>query len=283
MKTKLAKHLKWNTRKNAFLLFLSMVGALLLFGGCKGKGNTLFEKALPEYSALFMYKYDGETCTQYDLYDPSIEQQILDTLSSVSVKEVKNWSPDQLTYPIYGLHMSQSDGSNLIVAWSNNYMIVDDGSVYSFDYDIEGILSGHPWNDQKVMKNTTFFPCSRVLSLKEETWIPTLLKEVTDMNPPEGISIGLVEKDGNLFTVSLTNNTEEEWCYGTYFSVQAYLDGYWYDIPTVPGNWAFHDIAMVLAPGTSVKETYDIGMYGDLPAGLYRLEVEDMVVAFVVE
>ncbi|MBQ7360765.1 MAG: hypothetical protein IJW63_11815 [Lachnospiraceae bacterium] len=270
-----------------FASIFALAVALLSLAGCGSKGNTLFEKAAPNNSALIMYEYgymydgsDTKEGVQYSMYTAATEKEFLAELSNVNAKEVNDWSLEDLSFPIYGMWIGTAEGNSLNIAWSGNYLITEEGKVYNFDLDMKDLLSKYEWQDVDSFTNATFFPCSRVLSLDEDGWTPTLLKEVNEMNPPSGISMELVERKGNLFTIKLTNNTEEEWCYGTYFSVQAYIDGAWYDIPAIPGNWAFHDIAMILKPGASVEETYNIGMYGDLPAGEYRLEVEDMTLEF---
>lgn len=274
---------------STYFLFLPICLLILItaFCGCNNAGNTLFDSASPDNSALVIYKYgyinDGSNAlggTQYTMYDSVTEKELLAKLSSLSLKEVQDWSTDKIEFPLYGMWCSTADGESLNIAWTGNYLITEDGKTFECDFNIEDLITGYEWRDVDSFTHATFFPCSRILSLDESDWIPTLLREVTDLTAPEGIEMSLVKRDGTKFTVQLANHTEEEWCYGTYFSVKTNIDGIWYDIPTMPGNWAFTDIAMILMPGGSMERTYDISMYGDLPAGAYALEVEGMIITF---
>ena len=289
MKMNIKSGVKIRSAKTVSLLFV-LIGLIALVAGCGSDGNTLFREAAPENSALMMYKYgytsDGSDTLggiKYSMYTATTEKEFLAELSNITVKEVDDWSPDKLEYPLYGMWIGTSTGESLNVAWTGDYLITEDGKTYKHDFDIEELISRYEWRDTSTFSNATFFPCSRALSLGTDGWNTSLLKEVIDLSAPDGIEMTLVNREDSTFTIKLTNNTDEDWCYGTYFSVQALIDETWYDIPTIPGNWAFPDIAIMLMPKASVEETYNIGMYGDLPAGTYRLEVEDMTIAFIVE
>ena len=74
-----------------------------------------------------------------------------------------------------------------------------------------------------------------------------------------------------------SNNGKEDWVHGTYYSIQVLLDGIWY---TVPGKNEFPAIAIIHPPGKTLQESYDLKVYGELPAGQYRLEKEGLTAEF---
>ncbi len=88
----------------------------------------------------------------------------------------------------------------------------------------------------------------------------------------KGFSLKIKEKKENSITAVLTNTTKKDLAYGEYFKIQVKLDGDWYDIPVDLG---FHDLAHELKAGACAEENYTLKAYGDLPAGIYRLVVEE--------
>jgi hypothetical protein len=48
------------------------------------------------------------------------------------------------------------------------------------------------------------------------------------------------------------------------------FDGVWYEIPPIPGHWGFNDNGIIIQNGEVQEKTYDLTMYGSLPAGTYR-------------
>lgn len=271
------------TQKRIVTLICIFVLVFNLCGCTKTGGNTLMQYAAPESSALMLYTYDGEEGNHYTIYDAATEKEIIADLAKVNVKQVDDWNHDKLTYPIYGLWIGTAGGMSLEVAWSNGYWITMDGAVYTFDYDFEKLLDDYTWEDKRSFTSTTALPCARELLLSEEGWVTEMLTPAEEADAPENVSMVLTEQEGKLLTVELTNHGTEEWCYGTYFSVQALVDGVWYRVPTTPENWGFNDIAMILPPGETREESYNLTMYGQLPAGTYRLLVEGMTAEFEIE
>ena len=45
----------------------------------------------------------------------------------------------------------------------------------------------------------------------------------------------------------------------------------WDDETVSPGNWGFNDIGLIAQDGEEQNKTYNLTMYGELPAGTYRL------------
>ena len=99
----------------------------------------------------------------------------------------------------------------------------------------------------------------------------------------DGIEIEIVEQTKRGLTVQITNNTKEWWGYGVSYHLEIFQDDEWYKVPTLPGEWAFIEIWIELAPGETNEEAYDFEMYGELPAGKYRIIIEDRYAEFEVK
>lgn len=247
------------------------------------EGNALMKNASPDTSALALYLYDGKTITRWFLFDNTAEKEAINEISSISAVKADGWSPEQIKLPVYGLEIGNTEGWDIQAAWSNGYWIAQDGTVYRFDYDFEALRTDYKWENKDVFETISVLPCSRILSRNEEGWFANMLSPAGELTPPEGISMKLISRTTDAITVEFSNQSEEEWAYGKYFSLHTLLDGVWYVVPTVPGNWAFEDIAMILPAGKKHEETYYLSMYGKLPTGDYRLAAEGLEVRFWVE
>ena len=266
------KHLRW----------LLCLAALTLLAGCGGSRNTLLEGASPDTSALTLYVYDGETVTWQYLFDSQAVQKLLDQLAEVQATATEDFLPTQAAAPIYALRIGGEDGLSREGAWSDGHWITADGAVYTFDFDFPALLTAYSWEAGDQHSNFSVMPCARAMACGDAGWNTALLTPSADLQPPAGISMTLTGQADNTLTVTLENTTDTEWAYGEAFSVQALLDGTWYNVPTLPGNWGFNSIGLLLPPGERSEKTYDLSFYGTLPAGTYRLVVEGLSAEFTV-
>lgn len=262
-------------------LFLCLT-ALTLLAGCGGSRNALLDGASPDTSALTLYVYDGETVTWQYLFDSRAEQALLDQLAEVQATETEDFLPTQATAPIYALEIGGADGLSRVGAWSDGHWITPEGTVYTFDFDFPALLTAYAWEDGEQRSDFSVMPCARAMTCGEAGWNAALLTPSADLQPPDGISMVLTDQEGGTLTVTLENDTDTEWLYGEAFSIQTQLDGTWYNVPTLPGNWGFNSIGLLLPPGERSEKTYDLSLYGTLPAGTYRLVVEGLSAAFTV-
>ena len=106
--------------------------------------------------------------------------------------------------------------------------------------------------------------------------------EEPDGEVVEGVVMSVEDIQPSRITVSITNNSCEEFSYGRYFSLQKQIDGQWYTMPVQADNIGFEDLACVLPDGKSASETYDLNIYGTLEPGIYRLVVQNLSVEFLV-
>jgi hypothetical protein len=229
------------------------------------------EGASPTTSALELYYYDGENIHSSLLFGGSTIRGILRELDAVKATETNKWSLDDITLPVYGLYITKTDGWGLFSAWSNNYWIAQDGTAYSFKYDFEKIKNNYDWTDEREYPTISFFPCARFLTQDENGWRTTLLKSAVEPDTPNGITMDLVSWDSETVSVNITNNNDAEWMYGEEYVLQVLLDGIWYEIPALPGHWVFNSIGLIVQSGEVQEKTYNLEMYGELPAGTYRL------------
>ena len=81
--------------------------------------------------------------------------------------------------------------------------------------------------------------------------------------------------DGENLTVEFTNNGEETWFYGEYYSIQVLIDGKRYYVPTVE-PWVVHDLGHELQPGQTLTMTYSLAPYGTLKPGSYIIACGDI-------
>ena len=80
--------------------------------------------------------------------------------------------------------------------------------------------------------------------------------------------------------MDITNNRGHDVSYGEPFRIQVLLDEIWYDVPCIVSKWFFPLPAYVLPDGDTHRKTYNLMMYGDLPAGIYRLVASNLSVTF---
>lgn len=144
-------------------------------------------------------------------------------------------------------------------------------------------FTGCGWEDERTWASTSVLPCARHLVQRGDMWYPAFMTPAEEPEAPEGVSMALTGREEDTLTVTYTNGGAERWEYGLDYDIQVLLNGAWYEVPCVPGNWIIHDILCRVDVGESREETYWLEPYGDLPAGQYRLAAEGMAVEFTVD
>lgn len=243
-------------------------------------GADLLANASPETSALAFYTYDGETVEQRYLFEEAETERLLGALSAVTLTEAADWSPADLAAPIYGIEIGGQDGWTVQGAWSNGTWIAQDGTAYRFDYDFSTLTEKYSWSEATEWQTTTILPCARFLAQAVDGWHTEWMTPSATLVAPAGITARLIQNDAESVTIALTNNSGSDWTYGEDFSLQVLLDGVWYNVPEMPGNWAFNTLGYSLPAGETTERTYRLDLYGSLPAGTYRLETEGLTVEF---
>lgn len=52
-----------------------------------------------------------------------------------------------------------------------------------------------------------------------------------------GITMTLDSWDKDIAAVTINNESGGEWSCGEFYELQVLIDGVWYEIPAMPGNW----------------------------------------------
>lgn len=246
--------------------------------------NELMGNASADTSAFIFYAFDGETVLNKIIFQSAYHRQgIIDELLNVPAARVTGWTLDDITLPVYGIEMGTTCGHGVRAAWSNGFWITQTGDVYRFDFDFDAFIERQLWENGRGEINFSEFPNAIFLTSDEEGWHGTLLTPAAELNPPEGIEMSFVSNTNKDVTFALTNNNDAEWVYGVAFRIDVLLDGVWYGVPPMPGNWAFTMEGLILESGQTETKTYGFTMYGELPAGTYRLVIHDMYVVFEID
>lgn len=261
-----------------FTILCIMITCSIAGCGKKTASNGFMKGASPDTSALTFYTYNGEQAYHMFNFDSSMQQSIIDKIDAVDATKANDWSIKDVTLPIYALSIGSEDGMDITGAWSNGYWITQDGSAYHFDFDFAGLEKDYTWSDKDELHSFTYFPCARILSQNESGWDTTLLTPAEPLSPPKGITMTLEDWKDNMVTVNIINKSGAEWMYGEAFGLEVLLEDLWYDVPPASGNWAFTSIGLLIQDGETQEKTYQLDMYGDLPAGTYRLVAEGLSV-----
>lgn len=239
-------------------------------------------------------KYDGSTMTwinhriwyknevyAYNLY----ARKILETKG----KRVKNWTPDDLAYPMYAFEIEPRTGltefeeTGEMMVYSNGYLITQTGNVYECDIDFSDVMvvGEHDFLREVEVDDIMQMSCFRPLAYANHKWNKDYLSDTEAMdkrNPDiEAAIIKEYEIDGiPMIDISLKNNGEKDWHYeerSLFFGMIVFVDGQWYylnDDPAVDAYYGtFPVYGKVLGAGDEVKVTFFSRRYGELPEGKY--------------
>lgn len=112
-------------------------------------------------------------------------------------------------------------------------------------------------------------------------WDAAALSPAEEWTAPEHITIELASYTKIALVAELTNSGSEPWTYGAAYSIQVLLDETWYVVPAAAQNTVIPSIAYGLPAGETREEIYYYySVYGDLPAGTYRLVVDGAAAEF---
>lgn len=261
-----------------FVIAGILLAAFLHWKGNGGKGGDILAGASPDTSAFQMYYFDGDTVTVRTLYDAGREKELIKKINAVPLEPADKSALSGMEIPFYGIWISNEEGYDISVTLSEGVWLRNDGSVYYGDTDLFALWEWLEGEDEDNTLTVLNFPNAGVLSAYHRFFM--LEAEGPDGEAAEGLVMSGEDIRSNKITVSITNNSGEEFSYGRYFSLQKQIDGQWYTMPVQADNMGFEDIACVLPDGETVSETYDLGIYGTLEPGVYRLVVENLSVEF---
>lgn len=255
-----------------------LIALLLCLTAC-GNQVDLMPNASPETSALCLTVYDGETITRQYLFETdAVRAEAMEDFQKANAKPVEV-NLTTLQPPFYGLEMGGSDGWPVYGLWSDGYFIMGNGSIYTFDYDFEAFRKAYKFEEPEEFFTLTLLPCVNFLAKSECGWNTAVLTPSDVVQPEIGVTVELIEQTETYLVLELTNLTESEWGYGHAFYLETQVDDLWYRIPAEQ-NMAFTEELMIVMPGKTAQERCWIEPYGELPAGSYRLVLQDLIVPF---
>ncbi|MEQ2595606.1 immunoglobulin-like domain-containing protein [[Clostridium] symbiosum] len=267
-----------------FLILLVTVGVLLIVvlhgKQNSSKGGNILAGASPDTSAFQLYYFDGRAVTVRTLYDPGMEKELIKKINALPMEIADEGALAGMEVPFYGIWISGEDGYDITVALSKGVWLKNDGTIYYGDTDLSLLWEQMEGEDEDNSLTVLNFPNAGLLAAYHPFFM--LKAEDPDGEAAEGVVISVEDIQPSRITVSIANNSGEEFSYGKYFTLQKQIDGQWYTMPTQADNIGFEDIACVLPDGKTASETYDLNIYGTLEPGIYRLVVENYSVEFLV-
>lgn len=264
------------------LFWIVMAICAVMLTGCeKSAGNDLVK--LPENGShtLSMYYYNGEKTFWGHLFDDDAASGILDSLAAVSAERAEDWSPADVSFPVYGVKLGMGDDC-FEAAWSNGYWITRTGEAYRFEYDFAALWEDYDWEGaENTWSTAAILPCSYYFCRDENGWIADYLPPAGNLPEiPETLAVSVSKLDGDVLTIEFTNSGEEEWSFGERFELQAQLDGEWYNIPALPGDWSWIALGYLVMPKQTLTHDYDLNIYGALPEDNYRIVTDTFSAEF---
>ena len=259
-------------------LFVCLLAVLLLLCAC-GR-NDLLKKA---GNNVRIYRWDGEKTVDYWNYEIKKGRPVVKALKAVPAKKAPDWTADLAETPLYGVSVDTSDGTGLKALWTGGYWIDEAGNAWTFDFDFEQLIADTEWHSVQEHAGIGV-PCSRYAAQNGDSWNPAFLNPAEEPKAPAKVSMTLTAQTDEAVTVTLQNEGSAQWMYGEYWQLHVLLEDGWYNVPAIPGNWGFIDIGYLLQPGQTVEKTFRLDvMYGDLPAGQYRVVLSGLTAEFVQE
>ena len=273
----------WRKKYITVLILSLLILAAVLYGIRNGrrndKGGNILAGASPDTSAFQMYYFDGETVAVRTLYDSGAEKEVIKKINGIPLQAAEEDALSQMEPPFYGFWVSSQDGFDISVTASGGVWLKNDGAVYYGDTDLSGLWEQMEGKDEDTW-NALNFPNAGRLSAYHTIFLLKADEQTAEV--PEGLTLTVEDIGTSEITVRITNNSEEEFSYGEYFSIQKQIDGQWYTVPVRADNVGFQDIAHILPNGESASETYNLNIYGTLEPGTYRLVVETLSAEFLV-
>lgn len=266
-------------KKTTILVLCFMFAIALLSCGNK-QDYKLLENASPETSAMSFYYFDGENTTVKWLFDVAKERKIIEDINKLMTKSVANTRVADMKVPCYGIEIVDKDGFEIWLTYSNGLWLLKDGTVYEADYDFKTLYDGVADTDLDILEGGINMLNAAILGQYD---IRYYAKAEDMSNTRDGVTLSVTAVEGNVVTVKIQNDSDEDFFYGEYFTLQKEIDGFWYTIPVRLSNYGFHDIGRILQAHNSSEEKCDITMYGELDNGHYRIEKQQLVADFYLE
>lgn len=244
------------------------------------ESGNLLETASPETSALILYCYDGETVTARYLFDVEREREIIAEINALSAAEGEESDLAGWQCPSYGLWISDKEGLDISVAWSDGLWLDGAGKIYHVAADFPRYWTELEGEMEDDSLSVLHFPNSEYLSVYDSRFLSAADTVPSDL--PAGLTLEVTGISEGVATLTLTNESGSEFCYGEYFALQQEIDGVWYDM-VLKDNVAFVDIGNLLPTGEQTTFTKDLSIYGQPePGRAYRIVMNGLTAEFAI-
>ena len=235
-----------------------------------GTEEDVWKNASPDTSLLGFGWFDGRKGL-FGYYYQS-RYAILEDLKSVPAVPASDFTAEKMTYPVYALLIGGKDGWEQTYLWTNGYLITKDGSAYSYNYDFAKLFAKSFDSEAEPgrIMSVSELPNGYYLTRVQQKWDPSRLTKDEEIRPPKDVKLTLTSRLAADIVLELKNEGQDSWMYGEDYSLQVFLNGAWYNVPS-EGILVFFTIAYGLEPGESRKISCSLKPFGDLPAGRYRI------------
>ena len=215
-------------------------------------------------------------------------------LAETRGKRTRHWDKDMIEYPVYAITITPREADRgydeigETFVWTDGYLITSTGNVYICDLDIEYFLKADEddFHRSAEVDRISDMSCFRALSYAAHGWNTDTLPEslVTDDKMADSIDAtltGIDEIDDFTYVrIRLINNSDSDWHYcdsSIFVRIEVKVDGVWYFFHKDPGidlsYTTFPTYTAVVGKRCEEEVQFNLGMYGDLPEGDYRVVI----------
>ncbi|MBP5530382.1 MAG: hypothetical protein J6X80_10070 [Lachnospiraceae bacterium] len=257
--------------------------AVFLLSACRETGGTqgikLLDNASPETSAMALYYFDGEKTEMKWLFDQDEEEKIIDEINKLNIRSADSSKIADIKAPCYGIGISDKEGYDICLSYCDGLWLTKDGSVYKANYNLKKLYDKTSYAGDSY-DGGLMFPNAALLGEYDVSFY----QKAEDLpGEKDGISLSFVSFEDNIVTLSIKNDSDSDFLYGEYYSLQKKIDGEWYTLPMKMTNYGFVAIGLLLRAGETTEETCDLFPYGTLEKGIYRIEKEGLAAEFEVQ
>ena len=268
-------------KKSSLKYFISSLFFILVLSACNAGGTQdiiLLENADSEECALELCYFDGEKTEIKWIFDDEEEEKVVAEINSLKTKAMDSSKIEEFKVPCYGLGISNKDGGEMTLTYSDGLWLLKDGSVYQAKYDLKKLYDKTP-EVINSYDSGILFPNAALLGKYD---IRFYRKSEDLPSEKNGVSLLFVSLVDNRVTVSIKNDSDGYFSYGEYYTLQKKIDGEWYTLPCVK-EWAFYDVLLEIPAGATTEEICDLTPYGTLEKGTYRIEKEGLAAEFEIK
>lgn len=262
-----------------FRNIIAVISAGMCLSACAKQECRMLENAAPENSAMTIYCFDGENTNIKWRFDRNEEQKIISEINQLKTRSANSDRLSEMDVPCYGIEISDTDGYDIWLTYSNGLWLLKDGTVYEADYDFNKLYDNISDAEPEIMRGGIGMPNSAYLCEYDKRYYE---KSDDLYDSKDNITMSVTSVEGKSVIVKLENNSDADYCYGEHFRLQKKIDDVWYIIPVKLSNYAFNDLGYILNAHESQEMACDLTPYGELSPGIYRIEKENMAAEFVI-